>query len=116
MFFNILSWALIVAGSIFLLIGSIGLIRLPDVFARMHAAGIVDTLAVSLLVIGMGIQAGLSLVTVKLGLILLFMFFASPTSTHALAKAAIAGGIKPILHEDRRKKKPKKKPRKGDKS
>ena len=79
MFFNILSWALIVAGSIFLLIGSIGLIRLPDVFARMHAAGIVDTLAVCLLAAGMGVQAGLSLVTVKLGLILMFMFFASPT-------------------------------------
>ena len=57
MFFNILSWALIVSGSSFLLIGSIGLIRLPDVFARMHAAGIVATLAVSLLVIGMGILA-----------------------------------------------------------
>ena len=56
MFFNILSWALIVAGSIFLLIGSIGLIRLPDVFARMHAAGIVDTLAVGLLAIGMGVR------------------------------------------------------------
>ena len=102
MFFNILSWALIVAGSIFLLIGSIGLTRLPDVFARMHAAGIVDTLAVSLLVIGMGIQAGLSLVTVKLGLILLFMFFASPTSTHALAKAALDGGVQPQITKDQR--------------
>jgi len=102
MFFNILSWALIVAGSIFLLIGSIGIIRLPDVFTRMHAAGIVDTLAVSLLVFGMGIQAGLSLVTVKLGLILLFMFFASPTSTHALAKAALDGGVQPQITEDQR--------------
>ena len=102
MFFNILSWALIVAGSIFLLIGSIGLIRLPDVFARMHAAGIVDTLAVCLLAAGMGVQAGLSLVTVKLGLILMFMFFASPTSTHALAKAALDGGVKPQIKEDQR--------------
>ena len=64
MFFNILSWAFIVTGSIFLLIGAIGLIRLPDVFARMHAAGVVDTLAVGLLAAGMGVQAGLSLVTV----------------------------------------------------
>ena len=102
MFFNILSWALIVAGSIFLLIGSIGLIRLPDVFARMHAAGIVDTLAVCLLAAGMGVQAGLSLVTVKLGLILMFMFFASPTSTHALAKAALDGGVQPQIKEDQR--------------
>ena len=102
MFFNILSWAFIVTGSIFLLIGAIGLIRLPDVFARMHAAGIVDTLAVGLLAAGMGLQAGLSLVTVKLGLILLFMFFASPTSTHALDKAALDGGVQPQIKEDQR--------------
>ena len=62
MFLNILSWTLIVTGSIFLLIGSIGLIRLPDVFARMHAAGIVDTLSLGLLVSGMAFQAGLTLV------------------------------------------------------
>lgn len=102
MFLNILSWALIVTGSIFLLIGSIGLIRLPDVFARMHAAGIVDTLSMGLLVSGMAFQAGLTLVTVKLGLILLFMFFASPTSTHALAKAALDGGVEPKIAEDQR--------------
>ena len=102
MFVNILSWGLIVTGSIFLLIGSIGLIRLPDVFARMHAAGIVDTLSIGLLVSGMAFQAGLTLVTVKLGLILLFMFFASPTSTHALAKAALDGGVEPRIAEDQR--------------
>ena len=102
MFLNILSWALIVTGSIFLLIGSIGLIRLPDVFARMHAAGIVDTLSIGLLVSGMAFQAGLTLVTVKLGFILLFMFFASPTSTHALAKAALDGGVEPNIGEDQR--------------
>ena len=100
MFLNILSWELIVTVSIFLLIGSIGLIRLPDVFSRMHAAGIVDTLSIGLLVSGMAFQAGLSLVTVKLGFILLFMFFASPTSTHALAKAALDGGVKPNIGED----------------
>ena len=102
MFFDALSWTLIVTGSIFLLIGSIGLIRLPDVFSRMHAAGIVDTLSMGLLVSGMAFQAGLTLVTVKLGLILLFMFFASPTSTHALAKAALDGGVKPKIKEDQR--------------
>ena len=102
MIFEILSWAFILTGCVFLLIGAIGLIRLPDVFARMHAAGIIDTLAVGLLALGMGVQAGLSLVTVKLGLILLFMFFASPTSTHALAKAALDGGVQPQINEDQR--------------
>ena len=102
MIFDILSWISIVTGSAFLLTGALGLLRLPDVFTRMHAAGLVDTLAMTLLIIGMAFQAGLTLVTVKLFLILLFMFFASPTSTHALAKASLDGGIKPEINEDRR--------------
>ena len=102
MIFDILSWISIVTGSAFLLTGALGLLRLPDVFTRMHAAGLVDTLAMTLLIIVMAFQAGLTLVTVKLFLILLFMFFASPTSTHALAKASLDGGIKPEINEDRR--------------
>jgi len=102
MFLDFLSWVFILAGSTFLLIGSVGLIRLPDVFSRMHAAGLIDTLATTLLIIGMTFQAGLTLVTVKLFLIILFIFFASPTSTHALAKAALDGGVKPEVDEDQR--------------
>ncbi|HIO39876.1 MAG TPA: monovalent cation/H(+) antiporter subunit G [Rhodospirillales bacterium] len=102
MLLDILSWFFILAGSGFLVIGGVGLLRLPDVFTRMHAAGMVDTLALTLLIIGMAVQSGLSLVTVKLFLILLFMFFASPTSTHALAKASLDGGVKPKVDEDQR--------------
>ena len=102
MFFDVLSWFFILAGSGFLVIGGVGLLRFPDVFTRMHAAGIVDTLALTFLIIGMAIQSGLSIVTVKLFLILLFMFFASPTSTHALAKASLDGGVTPEVDEDQR--------------
>ena len=104
MIWQIASWACLLIGGVFAVISAIGLIRMPDVFTRMHAASIGDTLALGLMVIGMMLQAGLSIVSIKLTLILLFMFFASPTTTHALAKAALAGGIKPMLHEDRRKK------------
>jgi len=100
---DILSWILILTGSAFLLIGAAGLLRFPDVFARMHAAGIIDTLAAGLLLAGMAVQAGFSLVTFKLALILVFMFFASPASTFALAQAALSSGLKPQLKEDRRK-------------
>ena len=100
MLLDILSWFFILAGSGFLVIGGVGLLRFPDVFTRMHAAGMVDTLALTLLIIGMAVQSGLSLVTVKLFLILLFMFFASPTSTHALAKASLDGGVTPEVDED----------------
>ena len=113
---DILSWILIMAGGILGVISAVGVLRMPDVYTRMHAASIADTLAIGLMFTGMMLQAGWTIVTIKLILILLFIFFASPTTTHALAKAAIAGGIKPILHEDRRKKVSKRKTRKGDKS
>ncbi len=102
MFIDILSWILIVIGGTFSIISAVGILRLPDVYTRMHAAGIGDTLALGALCGGMILQAGWTIVTIKLLLILLFMFFASPTTTHALAKAAIAGGLKPLIDEDRR--------------
>ncbi len=94
---DIASWACLIAGSLFALIGAAGIIRLPDVFARMHGAGIVDTLGMGLILAGLMIHEGFTLVTVKLILIVVFIFFASPTTTHALARAALNGGVKPLL-------------------
>ncbi len=94
---DILSWILLVAGSTFLVIGGIGLIRLPDLYARMHAVGIIDTLGAALLLIGLALQAGLTLVTIKLFLILLFLLFTCPTATYALANAAYRSGLQPLL-------------------
>ena len=82
------------AGSIFILIGALGLVRLPDFYTRMHAAGVTDTRGAELLLFGMMLQAGLSLVTLKLVLISLFIFFTSPTSTHAVANAARVMGLR----------------------
>jgi multicomponent Na+:H+ antiporter subunit G len=98
---DIFSWIFIFGGSAFVLIGAIGLIRFPDVYSRMHAAGITDTLGVGLMMLGMIVQSGLTLVSLKLVLIIMFMFFASPTATHALAQAALGSGLKPELAEDR---------------
>ena len=94
---DIVSWALLVTGSAFAVIGAVGLLRFPDVYARMHAAGITDTLGAGLIVGGMMVQAGFTQVTIKLGLILIFMMFTSPTSTYALANAAFSRGLKPAL-------------------
>jgi multicomponent Na+:H+ antiporter subunit G len=96
---DILSWIFLVAGSVFALIGAVGIIRLPDVFSRMHGAGIIDTAGASLILIGLAFQAGLTLVTVKLLLIIVFLMFTSPTSTHALARAALNGGVKPLIDD-----------------
>jgi multicomponent Na+:H+ antiporter subunit G len=92
---DLVSWALMLAGGTFVVIGAIGMVRLPDFYTRMHAAGITDTLGAELMLIGMMVQAGFSLITVKLILIALFLFFTSPTATHAVANAAHAAGLKP---------------------
>ena len=98
---NLISAGLLAAGSIFVLIGAFGLIRLPDFYTRLHAAGITDTLGAELILLGLMFQAGLSLVTVKLILISLLIFFTSPTATHAVANAARVMGLKPMLVPDK---------------
>jgi len=97
---DILSWALILIGSMGVVTGGIGVLRLPDVYTRMHAAGITDTLGAGAILSGLMIQGGLTLVTVKLILILLFLYFTSPTSSFALAHAALTSGVDPILDHD----------------
>lgn len=94
-----LSWALITAGAVFCVIGAIGLLRMPDFYTRMHAASVIETLGAGLLIAGMMLQAGLSLISVKLLFVALLIFFASPTATHALARAARFRGLKPMTKE-----------------
>ena len=93
---HILAGAFLAAGAIFVLIGSFGLWRLPDFYTRLHAAGITDTLGLSLLLVGMMFLAGWTLVTVKLIFILLLILLTSPTATHAVANAAYTVGLRPF--------------------
>lgn len=102
LFVDGLSWLLLVAGGIFVLISTIGMLRFPDFFTRLHAASITDTLGALLVLAGLGLQAGLSLVTVKLLLILFFILFTTPTAAHALAKAAMHAKLKPQNCQDER--------------
>lgn len=90
---DILSWVLILTGGLFGVVGGIGIIRLPTFFTRIHAAGIAETMCATPMLLGMMIQEGFTLVTVKLVAILVFLFLTSPTASHALAKAALHGGI-----------------------
>lgn len=93
------SWVMIVGGICFCLIGGYGLITLKDMYARLHAASLIDTLGVGLVFIGLMMQAGFTLAMAKLLLILLFIFFTSPTSTHALTRAAINGDTFPTVDD-----------------
>ncbi len=95
-----LSWLLLLGGSAFLLIGGIGVLRMPDFYTRLHAAGLTDTLAAGLILAGLAVQGGASLVSVKLVLIFALLLFTSPTATHALAQAAMDDGVRPVLAEE----------------
>ena len=97
---DVLSASLLVAGGAFCVIGALGLLRMPDFFTRMHAASVIDTLGAGLMLLGMMLQAGFTLVTVKLIAIGLLIFFTSPAATHALARAALARGVEPMLSGD----------------
>jgi len=94
---EIIGSVLIVLGAFFYVVGAIGIYRMPDVFTRMHAAGISDTAGAGLLIAGMVCLAGISLVTVKLVIILVVILVTSPIATHALAQAALHAGLEPIL-------------------
>ena len=97
---DIASWILLMGGAVFCVIGGIGLHRLPDFFSRMHGAGITDTLGAGLVIFGLVLQAGFTLVAVKLLFILGLLWLTSPTATHAIAKAARASGLEPLTGDD----------------
>ena len=94
---EVLSWAFLMAGSVFLLIGGLGLIRLPDFYTRIHAAGITDTMGAWLILIGLMFSTGWTLISVKLVMLLFFLAVTSPLASHALAKAAFLRGLEPML-------------------
>lgn len=99
---DVASWLLLTVGGIFYVIGAIGLLRMPDVFTRMHAASVSDTLGVGLLLAGMMLQSGWSLVTLKLIIIMIVLFHTGPVASHALARAARYAGFEPKLHKRKR--------------
>jgi len=94
MIVEVLSWILLVSGGLFCVIGGVGILRFPDFYTRTHAASITDTLGAGLILGGLMVQGGLTLITAKLGMLVLFTLFASPTAAHALVKAAYAHGVK----------------------
>jgi len=95
---NAVVWVLLISGGFFMVTGALGMVRLPDVFTRMHAAGMVDTMGAGLTLAGLCIYSlhdGAGLVAVRLVLVLVFLWFTSPIATHAVAKAALSGGTTP---------------------
>ena len=79
---------LVLLGVFFLIMGTIGMLRFPDFYTRMHAAGKCDTMGSLLIVIGLALHGGATLGSAKIIAIAVFIFITSPTATHAIAKAA----------------------------
>ena len=99
-FLDGLSWLCLIAGGFLGISGAVGLFRFPEFFARLHAASVTDTLCAGLIILGLVLQAGSLMMVIKLIMILLILAYTSPTAAHALAKAALHGGVKPRLSEE----------------
>ena len=96
---DIVSGAFLVIGVFFGLTGAVGLFRFPDFFTRVHAASVTDSVSAIFILFGLALQSGLTLVTVKLAFILLFLLLTAPTASHALAKSARHGGLLSIAEK-----------------
>lgn len=99
---DLLSWTLFLAGGAAVVIGALGIVRFPDFFTRLHAAGVTDTAGGELIVFAMMLQAPNWLVVSKLGFIAIFLALTSPVATHAIAHAAWMVGFKPMQGPDLR--------------
>jgi len=98
---TIITGVSLAVGCFFVLVASIGIVRFPDFYSRMHPAGKADTLGQAMILLGLMVYEGFSFVSVKLLIIIVFIFIANPTATHALAKAAYVVGLKPWEKKDR---------------
>jgi multicomponent Na+:H+ antiporter subunit G len=96
---DLLSFAMLLGGVFLGISGAVGVIRFPDFYTRIHAAGVTDTLSAGLILGGLMLQAGLTLVTLKLAFILMFLWITSPVASHALARAAMHSGWHPRLSD-----------------
>ncbi|MBM4330863.1 MAG: monovalent cation/H(+) antiporter subunit G [Deltaproteobacteria bacterium] len=92
---DVLSVLLIACGIFLFASGTLGLLRLPDFYCRMHATGKCDTLGALLVLLGLAVYQGFSLISVKLLFIVVFIFLANPTATHAIGRAAFVRRVRP---------------------
>lgn len=96
---DLISWLLLAAGGFFVLVGGVGVLRMPDLYTRLHAASVTETLGTILVMLGLMVYTGWTLATFKLFAILLFLLFTAPVASYALANTALIAGVKPKLPE-----------------
>ena len=99
---NVITILLLLIGAFFMLAGTIGFVRFPDFYSRMHATGKCDTLGEGLMLVALIVYGGATFVSVKILFLIMFILLANPTSTHAIAKAAYDVGLEPWRKPDDR--------------
>lgn len=92
---TVIAIILMLAGTFFLTVSALGLLRLPDFYSRTHAVGKSETLGSILVLSGLAVYNGWELTTIKLLFIVFFVLIASPTATHAISRAALRTGLQP---------------------
>ncbi|HAA78631.1 TPA: hypothetical protein DCE37_26330 [Candidatus Latescibacteria bacterium] len=97
---TILAAVLMVAGVFFLVVSAVGLLRLPDVYTRMHASSVSESMGAILILLGIGVYEGITPATIKIFALVLFYAVASPTGAHALFRSALRFGI-PMWSSDK---------------
>jgi len=100
MIIDALSWVLLVLGGFFILVGGIGMIRMPDLYTRMHACSVTETMGPLLVIAGLMLQSGWALPTFKLFAIFLFLMFTGPVASYAVVNSALIDGVQPRLDAD----------------
>jgi multicomponent Na+:H+ antiporter subunit G len=95
-----ISGIFLLIGGLLCITGGVGLLRLPDFFARVHAAGVTETLATPLLLVGLMLQMDWSLDLVKVLIIMILVLATNPTATHAMSKAALHGSFRPQIKDN----------------
>jgi len=88
------------SGFFFIVVTALGVIRFPDFYTRLHAAGKGDTLGIGLFIMGLALYNGFNLLSLKLLVIVLFVFLANPIGCHALSRAAFKSGLEPWTREE----------------
>lgn len=104
---DVLAVVAMFVGVVFFFGATLGVLRFPDFYSRVHAAGKGDTLSSVMILGGLGLlvlkggHLGDFLVFIKIMLICAFIFITSPTTTHALTDAGYSGGVKPWQNDDK---------------
>lgn len=95
-----LSGLLLLAGGFFVVVAGIGVIRMPDLYTRIHAASVAETLGTILIILGLILITGWSLASFKLFAVMLFLLFTGPVAAYAMANTAMLGGLKPDVKQE----------------